>query len=196
MQVAENSINTAVSERDRLFHHQLRAELKRRQAPKDAFEVVGERPTALQDKDGNSFDYDPEVRGVQLLDKFISTVRFQEIEADIWSEDDRDICLHIVPKGEHTFIDFEHVRTSINAVFRNVFQPLEKTHGVHCVARYWGHRTGDGHVKRITDRSWPGGDLFDIRVVNLMNRPLAESYIVDVLRHFDRVVARQEPVPT
>lgn len=191
--IAENSYSTRVSAHDKAFFHQLRAEFERRKLPSHLLEGA-EAPAQLRDTDGREYEFDTTVRGVQVLDKFVSTTCLQEIEADIWIEDDRDICLHIVPsKGELTFVEFDFVQQQVNNVFRHVFAPMEKGHGIHCVGRYWGHRTGDGHVKRITDSKWPGGDLFDLRVVGMMQRPLAVKCIVDVLRTLDRVIARHEP---
>lgn len=171
---ADRLIDPVVSERERAFHAHLRAEYDKAPNPFVEGDEGGTVP-------------------VQLLDKMITKLELRCLSADIWQEDGRDVCAHIVPaRGEFAFTDseWEVVRPQANNVFRRVFDDLAE---VSCMGRYFGHRTHDINITRKSDRDKTVADLFDIRMIGLFRQPLGAKRMIEAITLLDRVVAGLEP---
>lgn len=123
---------------------------------------------------------------VKLLDKMISSLSLEEIEVDVWMEDESDICLHILPSGGALAFDNyrEFVRPQMDRIFAKVFGGA--VDGAMC--EEFGLRHGDANVSRKSDRSRKGMDLFMIRLIGLWKRPHAEKRVVEAVRLLDQVL--------
>lgn len=126
---------------------------------------------------------------IHLLDRMITSFRLEELEADIWLEDDRDICLHLLPsRGALSFDNYTNfVRPQLDKIFRKIF-------GGVCSAQCdeYGWRYGDPNVSRKSDRNRKGMDLVCIRLFDLYNRPHAEKKTIDAVRLLDQVLCGKE----
>ena len=180
---ADNAIDPQLPADANLFHRHLRETYDRvsKEAPKD--------PTL--DKDSGIMVGTTQI---QLLDKLYTTLRFDEIEVDVWEEDGRDIYLQVFPCDKQ-WQNFDFAMREANDQFAQVFGPLEKR-GVRCEAQVFSWRTGDAmEIKRATRPDVRHPEMLAVRICGVLTAPGAIDRTVHVLKNFNDVLAgRTRPV--
>lgn len=125
--------------------------------------------------------------GVELMDRWIDRIDGEFISVDIWEEDRRDVCCHIVPATRRNFSksEFELIKTQVDRVFAHVFDDLPD---VEARGAYFGWSAGERREPMRMSSTDPYLDLFDIRMVRLANVPLGAKKMVECVRLLDHIL--------
>lgn len=171
---SDRNVDEHIPDKERAFHHHLR-------------EAYAQMPNPfVEDDDGGAFP-------IKLLDGKITRFDGKVISVDIWQEDERDVCVCIVPsRNEVAFTDsaFELVKQQSDRVFRQVFGRIED---LEAHAHYFGFRTGEGMVRRYSSKIAAVSDMFEIRMVHLFRKPLGAKMTIEALVTLDKILAGTEP---
>src|SRR3972149_4863153 len=142
--------------------------------------------------------------GVQIvfLDAMISILNLNAVSADIWVEDDRDIHVHLLPKGDlASFSDcvvapgalrgggsrnekWNFACEQVDKVMARVFRGVP---GVNARGSVHGWKGGEPSVSRKSDPKDKGRDLLHVTLLGLYTRPRAADFIQDAVVLYDNV---------
>lgn len=155
-----------------------------------------DKDDALFGHAANAYGNPSQIRVEAFGDKMVTSGRMDELDFDIWMEDERDICVHVLPVGDAmTFLNFHEIaRKQIDRVFAKVFGRVVRDANVQPMCDFYGFREGS-RVSRKSDPSRMGMDLFSIRMINLWGRPLAAEMVIEALKLFDDILTgRHRPL--